>query len=108
MTFKADYHGIGEMLCTPEMQAVMHAKAEKIADAARSIAPVSPATDGTHYRDSFEVSSGVRTDGSRRAYGRVENTSDHAAAVEFGNGRTRHQTIEAQHVLGRSIDAAKD
>jgi hypothetical protein len=107
-TFDASFSGIGELLRSAEMQAAMHGKAERIAEAARATAPVGPATDGTHYRDAFEVSSGVREGSSRRAYGQVENTSDHAAAVEFGNFRTRAQTIEAHHVLGRALDAAKD
>jgi hypothetical protein len=49
-----------------------------------------------HYRDKFEVESGVmETLTGRRAYGRVTNTSPHAAAVEWGNRRA-----PAQHVLG--------
>jgi hypothetical protein len=108
VSFNADFRGIGELLRSPEMQAAMHAKAEKIAAAARATAPVGPETDGVHYRDAFEVSSGVREGASRRAYGQVENASEHAAAVEFGNFRTRPQTIEAHHVLGRALDAAKE
>lgn len=108
MSFHPSFTGLGELLSSPAMQAQMHARAEKIAVQARVTAPVGPSTDGTHYRDAFEVSSGVREQPSRRAYGRVANDSEHAAAVEFGNGRTRAQTIDAHHVLGRAIDAARD
>jgi hypothetical protein len=108
-TFQPDHQGLGELLKSPAMQAHMRERAEKIADAARAIAPVGPGTELEHYKDSFEVSSGVlyRFTGAR-AYGRVENSSEHAAAIEFSNFRTRKKTIDAQHVLGRSIDAARD
>jgi hypothetical protein len=91
------------------MQAHMRERAEKIAAAAVAIAPVGPGEELAHYKDSFHVSSGVlyRFTG-KRAYGRVENDSEHAAAIEFSNFRTRKKTIDAQHVLGRSIDAARD
>lgn len=113
-TYKPDRRGIAEMLKGVELQHHLRERAERIAEAARSTAPVGP-TDGltadqvAHYKDSFEVSSGVlyRGLGDSRAYARIENDSDHAAAVEFGNFRTRKQTIQAQHVLGRAIDAAK-
>jgi len=108
--FNPSYVGLGELLASPEMQAAMHEKAAKIADAARAISPVGPVDDGekTHYVDSFTVSSGVREEPTRRAYGRVENDSDHAAAVEYGNGRTGPKTIGAHHVLGRAIDFARE
>lgn len=108
MAFRADFTGIGEMLRSAEMQADMRRRAENVAQTARAIAPVGPETGGTHYRDSFEVSSGVRPGETGRAYGRVTNDSDHAAAIEFGNGRTRRQTIAPQHVLGKALNAAGD
>lgn len=101
------YEGIGEMLCADFMVADMHARAEKIAAEARATSPVGPAKDGNHYIDSFEVSSHVREGDSRRAEGVVTNTSQHAAAIEFGNHRTRKETIGAHHVLGRAIDAGR-
>jgi hypothetical protein len=98
--FNPDFRGLGELLRSQEMQTAMRATASKIAEAARATAPV----DSGEYRDSFEVSSGVRESPSRRAYGRVINETPYAASVEFGNS----QGSPAQHVLGRSIDAAKD
>jgi hypothetical protein len=105
-SFKANYRGIGEMLSSPQMQAAMHSKAEKIATAAEAMAPVGPVNDPHRgdYKAGFEVSSGVRSTPSRRAYGRVENNVPHAASVEFGNAKGS----PAQHVLGRALDAAKD
>lgn len=108
-TYNPDSAGIGEMLAAVFMQDHMRERAEKIAEAARAIAPVGPGTELEHYKDEFHVSAGVRHSfRGKRAYGRVENTSDHAAAIEFSNFRTRTKTIDAQHVLGRSIDAARD
>lgn len=111
MGFQPSRRGLGDLLVSPGMQAEMRARAERIAVAARASAPVGdPARDpdAGEYRDAFEVSSGVRQSPSRRAYGRVVNNSDHAAAVEYGNFRTRKPTISAQHVLGRALDAARD
>jgi hypothetical protein len=107
-TYDPDHRGIGEMLASVAMQDHMRERAEKIADAARAIAPTGPGAELEHYKDSFEVSSGVlyRFSG-KRAFARVTNSSDHAAAIEFSNFRTRKKTIDAQHVLGRSIDAAR-
>ena len=107
--FNADYRGIGELLKSPEMQAAMHAKAERVAEAARATAPVGDAITDKHpgeYRDGFEVSSGTNR---TRAYGRVENNVGHAAAVEFGNGRTQpanraRKTINAHYTLTRALD----
>jgi len=107
--FDPSYVGLGELLVSPEMQAAMHDKAAKIADAARATSPIGPLSDAekTHYVDSFTVSSGVQEGKTRRAYGEVENDSPHAAAVEFGNGRTRAKTIDAHYTLTRAIDAAR-
>jgi hypothetical protein len=98
------------MLVATYMQAAMHAKAGEIADNARAISPVGPMTDSErqHYIESFTVSSGVRDTPTRRAYGEVSNDSEHAAAVEYGNGRTSPKTIDAHHVLGRAIEAARE
>ena len=107
MKWDWDYAGFGELLVGPEMEASMKDRAEKIAEAARAIAPVGDAAKGDkhpgQYKASFEVESGVMESGGRRAYGRVTNTAPHAAAVEFGNAHS-----PAQHVLGRAIDHARD
>lgn len=108
-TYKPERRGIGDMLRMVGLQHELRDCAERMADAARATAPVGPADVVEHYKDSFRVESGVlyRGLGDSRAYARVTNDSDHAAAIEYGNFRTRKETIQAQHVLGRAIDAAK-
>lgn len=107
-TYKPDYGGIGEMLKSPEMQAHMRDRAEKIAAAAEANSPVGPPGDPHigNYASSWEVSSGVRHGTTSRAYGRVLNSADYAAKIEYGDKDGRGHR-EGQHVLGRSIDAAR-
>jgi len=102
--FDADYKGIGEMLCSPEMQADMKRRAENVMAYAVATAPYDPhSKDGTHYKDSFTVDSGVREGKTRRAYGRVTNDDPAAFYIEYGTSDTpRHRT------LGRALDHAKD
>jgi hypothetical protein len=103
--FQADYQGIGEMLCSEEMQAEMHRRAAKIAVAAEADAPIGPASDphAGRYKAAFKVESGVREGKTRRAYGQVTNDSPEAVYVEYGN-----KNIHAHHTLGRALDSAKD
>jgi len=103
-SFNADFRGIGEMLCSPEMQADMKARAERVAARAQATAPYDPdSKDGTHYRDAFTVESGVQAGKTRRAYGKVTNDDPAAFYIEHGTGDTpKHRT------LGRALDAAKD
>ena len=104
--FNPSYSGLGAFLRGEELQAEMRGRAEKIAAAAEAIAPVGDAAKGDkhpgEYKASFHVESGAGPSlRGVRAYGRVTNTAPHAAAVEFGNAHS-----PAQHVLGRSLDAA--
>lgn len=103
-TFHASYAGIGEMLRSAEMQAAMHRIVEeKMLPYAVSISPYDPkSTDGTHYVDAFEVSSGVHHGKTSRAYGRLTNTDAAALYVEYGT-----KNNEAHRVLGRSLDAVR-
>lgn len=108
--FDPSYVGLGELLVSPEMQAEMHRRAGKIADAARATSPVGPVKkkDLEHYIEGWTVSSGVQDGKTRRAYGEVSNDSPYAAAIEFGNGRTRDKTIDAHYTLTRAVDAARE
>jgi hypothetical protein len=116
--YRHDYENFDRVvLCAPFMIAEMHRRAERVKVFAEAHAPYDPNDkDGTHYRDSFEVSSGVdeSLDGTLRAFGRVSNTDMPTARfVEFGvppgvdkNGRAypgtpRHRT------LGAALEAAK-
>jgi hypothetical protein len=103
--FTGSYRGIGEMLCAEWMQADMHARADRVAAAAELDAPVGGAGDphAGRYKASFNVESGVREGKTRRAFGRVVNDSPEAVYVEYGN-----KNIDAHHVLGRALDAARD
>ena len=109
-SWQPNYDGIGKLLASEEMRAAMHEKAGHVADAARAISPIGPLTDREkeHYIEAWTVASGVRDEPTRRAYGRVMNDSDHAAAIEYGNGRTSPKTIDAHHVLTRALDAARE
>lgn len=104
--FNPSYVGLGELLISPEMQAAMHEKARKIAEAAAASSPVGDEHDPHRgeYRASWEVHSGIREEPTRRAVGRVVNDRDYAAAVEFGTSRGQ----QGQYVLTRAIDAARE
>jgi hypothetical protein len=101
--YKASYTGIGEMLCAPWMEADMKRRAENVKTYAEATAPVGrdrrPTKNGKPkpiYKDSFKVSSGIKTSkkGTKRAYGRVTNDSPQAIMVEYGNENTpRHATL---------------
>lgn len=112
-----DYSAFDQhVLCAPFMVEEMRKRAERVEVRAIATAPYDPNDrDLVHYRDNFEVSSGVRETPTRRAYGRVSNTDDPTSIfVEFGfeggidkNGRAfpafpRHRT------LGNALDAAGD
>lgn len=86
--FRNHYDGMRQVLTSPAMQAEMRRRAEAAASVMRGAAPV----DSGEYRNSFDVSSGIREDG-KRAVGRVVNTSDHAVFVEFGNGSQRGRYV---------------
>ena len=102
MKWQWKYQGFGNLLCGPEMQALMAAKAHAAKEMAEAIAPVDElGPHPGHYRASFEVEVGAQPMAKgRRAYATLRNTAPYAAAVEFGN-----RTTKAQHVLLRSIDA---
>ena len=99
--FEVDYAGISEMLNAEWMQAEMLRRAKAGQEFAQSIAPYDPTSrDGSHYRDSFETSSGTHGGIHHdRAYGRLENTDDAALFIEIGS---KHGP--AHHILGKSLD----
>jgi hypothetical protein len=100
-TFKLDYVGVGQLLRSPEMQAEMRRRAEKVRVAAEASAPVY--LKGRHpgrYKRSFRVRAGRRPS---RAYAMVINYSPEALWVEYGTkNNPRHRT------LGRALEAARD
>lgn len=99
--FNASYPGIGDMLKSPEMQAEMMRRAEKVKARAEATAPYDPTSkDGTHYRDSFAVVATPRED---RAQASVVNTDAAAFYIEWGS-----KTVNKYRTLGRALDAAAD
>jgi hypothetical protein len=89
-----------EVLNAEWMVAEMRARAEAGKAFAESIAPV----DTGEYVASLAVDAGkhggIRHD---RAYAVLSASSDHAAEVEWGNGKGWH----GAHVMTRSIDAMR-
>lgn len=88
-----------ECLQAEFMRNSMRARATAVAAYAMSISPV----DTGDYVSSFEVDDGIGTVGGKglRAYGRVTNTSGHAAAVEYGWGK-----VPKYRILGKSLHVA--
>jgi len=103
-TYRPSYRGIGDLLTSEFLQAEMRRRAEKVKAEAEATAPDAPPY-GEGYKYEFEVTSGVKESsrGTRRAYGRVTNHSEHAIWVEFGGHNT-----PAHRTLGRALSAAKD
>jgi hypothetical protein len=99
-SFRASYSGIGELLRSPEIEAEMVRRAEKVKAQAEATAPV----DSGEYKASFEVHSSRRGGSKKdRASAVVENNDDAAFFVEYGASHTpRYRT------LGKALDAAKD
>ena len=98
--FRASYSGIGKMIRSPQMQAEMRRRAEKVKAAAEVAAPV----ESGDYKSSFQVTSGARGGVRKdRAYGRVTNTSPHAFYVEYGTSKN-----PAHHTLRQALRAAGD
>jgi hypothetical protein len=92
-----DHTGMRELLRSPGVQDEMHRRAEKVAAAARHIAPVGPDSrtgDVGTYRDSIDVED--------------DPNSGRARAKVVARDWKAH-IIEAEHrVLGRALDAAGD
>jgi Bacteriophage HK97-gp10, putative tail-component len=103
--FNASYRGLGELLVSPEMQAAMGELAKRGKAAAEALSPVGGEGDRHRgeYRAAWDVEVGVREEATRRAYGRITNSKDYAASVEFGNGR-----MQGQYVLTRALDMMRE
>jgi hypothetical protein len=111
--FNPSYEGLGQLLRSEEMKAEMLRRAEKVAEMARTIAPVGPESDPHRgdYKAAIKASADVRrTQATERAEGRVEVDVPWAIFVEYGTlqGSATSKGSPAQHILGRSLDAAKD
>lgn len=91
--------GMKALFNGPEVRAVNVIVATKAKAFAVSISPV----ETGDYKGSFEVTEeAVKVGRYTRPAARLRNTSDHAAALEFGNRRTRGR---AARVLGKTLAA---
>lgn len=98
--YRPNNDAFAKMAIGPEVAAAVTAEAVRARGIAESLSESFRKTG--EYADSFEVSTTEDTvAGARRAAGRLENTSDHAAAVEWGNSRDS----KAHHVLGHTLEA---
>lgn len=84
---KLNSAGMRELLTSAGLAAELHARAERIAAAARAVAPVASG----EYRDSIHVEDEVHGD---RVVSRAYADAPHAMVVEAAHG-----------TLGRSLDA---
>lgn len=78
MPFKLDYAGVGELLKSAAVRAAVTSKADGIASAARSSAPVDSGT----YRDSITV----EQDTTDRAVARVVANAPYSMIIESKTG----------------------
>lgn len=100
--YQPNSSGFQQIANSPEMRAALKAVAEKGKSIAQGLAQDFRVTGD--YADSFEVrETTIPWDGQYpgpRAAAQLVNTSDHAAAVEWGNQHAH----KAHHVLGRTLD----
>lgn len=103
VSFKANSEAFKAMAVGPEITAIVTEVASKALQVAESLAE--PFRRTGDYMSSFNVRAEVVT--LRTGFGShpvsagiLENTSDHAAAVEWGNKKDSH----AHHVLGRTLE----
>lgn len=100
-TFRLNSSGIGAMAVGPEVTAMLIEVADKGKAFAEGIAP----RDTGEYASSFDVTVSVAKVGRyRRSVAKLQNNANHAAALEFGNKRTRGRRAR---VLGKTLTALR-
>lgn len=104
--FQPDHNGLNQIARSPEVRAALMAVGAKTMGKAVALAQDFRTTKThPHYADAFKVeSTTVDWKGDYpgiRGCVEVSNTSDHAAAVEWGNARD----TKPHHVLGRVLGA---
>lgn len=102
-TFKPNKSGFAEMARGAEIRAAVLAEAAKAQAVAESFA--AEHVHSGEYGVSFQTRSETQVfAGHARAIGILENTSPHAAAVEWANA----QDPTAYRILGRTLAALRD
>lgn len=106
--YKPDHRGMGELLRSSRVRGLVELVARDGAEIARNLAPdAPPLTEG--YVDNFEVHSEIRgVARSRRWVADLVNTSDYAAAVEWGWFAKQGVGHAGYHVLGQTADVIGD
>jgi hypothetical protein len=100
-SFRLNAKGMRDLANGPEVRKVTTTvlrKAEAFAVA------ISPVDDGDYIRAWETSEEAVTIRGRTRVAGRLANTADHAAAVEWGNSRNGGK---GQRVLGRTLAALR-
>ena len=94
--------GVAKFLRSPQISAALLAIAENGKTYAESISP----RETGDYASSWKVSRSTFTvKGEPRAAAKLENTSGHAAAVEFGYAGRANRPGQSRHrVLGRTLE----
>lgn len=105
--YKPNDAGLRALLLGPEVRSVLRAQATKAMAVAQ--ADAASFADTGQYAASFQVTDTTTTiRGFPRAAARLENTSDHAAAVEWGyHGRQGSASTSAHRTLGRALDSLR-
>lgn len=102
--YRENRAGVRAMLCSQEVRDDTHRRGENVADFARSIAPVRTGRykglTKQYGRGGFYVISGIE---NGVPYTDVTNPTPYAYFLERG---TRY--MRAQHILGRSLQAARE
>lgn len=99
--FEANVRGIGDMLCEGYMRNAMRVRIKAVESLAIANSPVGDPLedpDAGEYVGSFKTDTGIQRGRpqpgvpvNRRAYAELENTSDHAVMVEFGQRGIRRR-----------------
>lgn len=100
--YKPNHSDVRKFLNSQQVANPLMAMGQRVASSARSGSPV----ETGEYAASWKVSrSHVTVGGEERVSSKVENTSDHAAAVEWGyGGSKRAEGKSARRVLGRALE----
>jgi hypothetical protein len=101
-TYQPNNAGFQEAALGPEIRAALQAIGEKAKATAEALAQDFRVSGD--YASSFVLSESSSIQGrNRRAMVQLENTSPHAAAVEWGNAHDHR----AHRVLGRTLDSLR-
>jgi hypothetical protein len=108
--YRPDRQGTSDLMRSPGVRGVVELTAHAGAEIARNISPDAPPA-GRGYVENFEVHSQIRNVArTRRWTADLVNTSEYAAAVEWGWDEAHGQWADhaGYHVLGQTADVIGD